>query len=114
MAYSYNDISSSKIMLSPLESALRELHSFVGNAETKGYIIFPSLGATQGVEAALSAISMSICEVSSGLVYWTNVSTYRSFFVVYTLNCYRHSIVNLQLNVLIYLSSNFYNTACIP
>ncbi|XP_062501202.1 uncharacterized protein LOC134178353 [Corticium candelabrum] len=62
MAYSYNDISSSKIMLSPLESALRELHSFVGNAETKGYIIFPSLGATQGVEAALSAISMSICE----------------------------------------------------
>ena len=69
MAYLYNDISSSKIMISPLEPALRELHSFVGNAETNGYIIFPSLGATQGVEAALSAVSISICEVSFGLVY---------------------------------------------
>jgi predicted phage gp36 major capsid-like protein len=63
MLYQFNEYAANAgMMLIPLDTALRELHAFIGNADTEGYTVFPSFGATQGVEVALYAISQQICQ----------------------------------------------------
>ena len=90
MSYQANEYAADMgMMLIPLDTALRELHAFVGNAETDGYIIFPSFGATQGVVAALYAVSQQICEVSLFIILYLIVQ-YIYCVYVYLFCVWRH------------------------
>ena len=56
-------VTSRGMLMKPLDELTRQLHAMVGNAETEGRIIVPSVGATQGIVAALYALSQTVIEV---------------------------------------------------